>query len=64
MSVVVYTEMRKGRIWCLTHDRWWKQCDCPGQFSLTYTVTEDLLKQSGLYHKPRLSPCTPPPPTP
>jgi hypothetical protein len=28
------TETREGRVWCLTHETWWKQCSCPGELSL------------------------------
>jgi hypothetical protein len=36
-------ELRDGRIWCLKHDRRWKDCDCPGQFCIVLTVTKEAL---------------------
>lgn len=35
---------RSGRLWCLLHRRWWKNCPCPGDVSTTVQITREVFE--------------------
>lgn len=37
-------EMRDGRIWCLSCEKWWKECPCPGEVSASFTIIPEMIE--------------------
>lgn len=37
-------EWRNGHVWCLKHNTWWKECNCPGNVRMIAEITKDVIE--------------------
>ena len=47
--------IKNGRVWCVKHEKPWKECPCEGQMSGKFPITKEIMDhvtgEAGAYEK-------------